>query len=258
MTQHIRRVTSYIVAGLLCAGGLAAFLMGGFSANARPSRAEERFANLAKEVVIPFEAQIRHNPIAANEQARQAGLEIYQRSCSTCHGEDGRSQGAYGRSMYPPAMDLTSPHVRKWSDAELFWIVENGVRFTGMPGWHEMLDEESTWRVVLAIRQLQQAGPKQTAAASLALTPEQRLREGALMFRQENCVGCHKLNGEGGGVGPDLTIEGDRGRTNQWLTGHFKNPPAYVPGSLMPATINLNDDQLQALTDFLQAQHKKK
>jgi cytochrome c oxidase cbb3-type subunit 2/cytochrome c oxidase cbb3-type subunit I/II len=64
---------------------------------------------------------------------------------------------------------------------------------------------------------------------------------------------CHKLNGEGVEVGPDLTMEGTRGRTDEWLMGHFKNPAAYTPGSLMPPYDNLTDEQLTALTAFLQS-----
>jgi mono/diheme cytochrome c family protein len=232
------------------------FLMGGFSADAKPTKAEEKFANLAKEVVIPLEAEIRRNPLASSDHnAQDEGMALYQQSCSVCHGSDGRSDITFGRAMYPPAMDLTSPHVRKWTDAELFWIIENGVRFTGMPAWHALLDEQSTWKTVLAIRQLQQAGPKETARSTV-LSSEERIHEGALLFRQENCGGCHRLNGEGGRVGPDLSAEGDRGRSNAWMIGHFQNPAAFVQGSLMPATINLNADQLQALTEFLQSQHR--
>ena len=69
---------------------------------------------------------------------------------------------------------------------------------------------------------------------------------------------CHQLNGEGGKVGPDLSVEGARGRTNEWLVGHFKDPPAYTVGSIMPSFKNLTDDQLQALTVFLQAQEESK
>ena len=253
----IRRLSSFIGVGILFAGAISMFLMGGFSADARPSKAEAQFANLAKEVVIPLEAQTLRNPLAASDSdAQQQGMALYQQSCSVCHGADGRSDIAFGRAMYPPAMDLTSPHVRKWSDAELFWIIENGVRFTGMPAWHALLDEPSTWKVILAIRQLQQAGPKQAASSRAALTAAERLHEGALLFRQENCGGCHRLHGEGGRVGPDLTGEGDRSRSNAWMIGHFQNPAAFVPGSLMPATINLNADQLFSLTDFLQSQHQ--
>jgi mono/diheme cytochrome c family protein len=255
-TMTVRHLSSLVGVGALVASGVGLFLMGGLSADKRPSKAEEKLANLAKEVVIPLEAQSWRNPLAGDDAAVRQGMELYQQSCSVCHGSDGRSDIAFGRAMYPPAMDLTSPHVRKWKDAELFWIIANGVRFTGMPAWHALLDEPSTWKLVLAIRQLQQAGPK-AEASSVALTAAERIHEGALLFRQQNCVGCHRLHGEGGRVGPDLSDEGDRGRSNAWMIGHFKNPGAFVPGSLMPATINLNADQLLALTEFLQDQHRE-
>jgi cbb3-type cytochrome oxidase cytochrome c subunit len=69
---------------------------------------------------------------------------------------------------------------------------------------------------------------------------------------------CHQLDGQGGKVGPDLTHEGARGRTDAWLIGHFRDPSAYSPGSVMPAFKNLTDPQLQALTAFLQSQKGSK
>jgi cbb3-type cytochrome oxidase cytochrome c subunit len=58
-------------------------------------------------------------------------------------------------------------------------------------------------------------------------------------------------------MGPDLTTEGTRGRTDDWLIGHFKDPASYVRGSVMPPFKNLTDEQLQALTLFLQKQTKR-
>ena len=66
---------------------------------------------------------------------------------------------------------------------------------------------------------------------------------------------CHQLAGEGGRVGPDLSVEETRGRSSDWLIGHFKDPPAYTPGSIMPPLKNLTAEQLQALTAFLQSQN---
>jgi len=80
------------------------------------------------------------------------------------------------------------------------------------------------------------------------------IKYGKTLYRQEGCFTCHRLNGEGGGVGPDLTTEGSRGRATEWLVGHFKDPPAYVHGSVMPPFKNLTDEQLRALTEFLQNQ----
>ena len=239
--------------GLALALFLSFLVMRGFSADGQPSNAERTLANFAKDVVVPLEAKSRKNPYASEAAALQEGLQIYQQACSVCHGNDGRSDIAFGRAMYPPAMDLTSPHVRSWSGAELFWIVQNGVRLTGMPAWRSMLDEPSTWKVIVAMRQLQQAGPK-------AISPEHaadRTHEGELIFQQENCIGCHRIHGEGGKVGPELSNEGGRNRSDAWMIGHFKNPAAYVAGSMMPATSNLNDQQLQSLTTYLPAQRLK-
>ncbi len=67
---------------------------------------------------------------------------------------------------------------------------------------------------------------------------------------------CHQLDGEGGRVGPDLTLEGTRKRTTEWLIGHFKDPPASTPGSIMPPFKNLTDEQFQALAAFLESQKR--
>jgi cbb3-type cytochrome oxidase cytochrome c subunit len=83
------------------------------------------------------------------------------------------------------------------------------------------------------------------------------VKYGKTLYRQEGCFTCHRLNGEGGKVGPDLTTEGARSRTAEWLVGHFKDPPAYVHGSVMPPFKNLTDEQLRALTEFLQNQESR-
>ena len=63
---------------------------------------------------------------------------------------------------------------------------------------------------------------------------------------------CHRLDGEGEDIGPDLSREAERGRSPAWLIGHFKNPPAYTHGSPMPAFENLTPRQLQALVALLE------
>ena len=60
---------------------------------------------------------------------------------------------------------------------------------------------------------------------------------------------CHQLAGEGGKVGPDLTVEGTRGRFSEWLIGYFKDPPAYIPGSIKPPFKNLT------ASNFKRSQH---
>lgn len=237
---------------------LLAVILAGCTANKQPSRMETALANMAKDVVIPMEAKNQKNPLAASEEVIQQGREIYMSSCALCHGTDGRGRTTLGRSMYPPAMDLNSPHVQQWSDADLFWIIQNGVRLTGMPSWKSSIAETDTWKLVHfihALSRLNAAAVAQKEEEEKAQKSEAELISyGKTLYRQEGCFMCHQLNGEGGKVGPDLTVEGTRGRTNDWLSGHFKDPPAYTPGSIMPSFKNLTEEQLHALTVFLQSQ----
>ena len=237
-----------------------ALLLSACTANRSPSKIETALANMAKDVVIPIEAETLKNPFPQSEQVIRQGQQIYLQSCALCHGTDGHGRTEVGRGMYPPAMDLTSPHVQHWNDAELFWIIRNGVRMTGMPSWKSILSDTDSWKLVRFIHDLPELDAR--AATQAAETQRQAKAErsrddliqyGRILYRQEGCFMCHQLNGEGGKVGPDLTLEGARGRTEAWLIGHFMDPTAYTPGSIMPAFKNLTDEQLKALTAFLES-----
>lgn len=234
------------------------FVVSGCSASKKPSKLEAALANAAKDVVVPLEAKNIKNPFPATDANIQTGKRIYLQQCALCHAADGRAETRLGLAMYPPAMDLNSPHVQRWSDAELLWITQNGVRLTGMPAWKTIVSEEDTWKVVDFIRTLRkQKGSPIRAASQQEEVPAPKsqselINYGRVLYRQEGCMGCHELDGQGGMVGPELTIEGTRGRSDEWLVGHFKDPSAYTPGSVMPSFNQLTDDQLHALIVFLQ------
>lgn len=71
---------------------------------------------------------------------------------------------------------------------------------------------------------------------------------------KEGCFSCHSLHGQGGKIGPDLALEGARGRSDAWLTAHFKDPQAVSANSVMPRFEGLIDHQLEVLSAFLQYQ----
>jgi mono/diheme cytochrome c family protein len=151
-------------------------------------------------------------------------------------------------------MDMNSPHVQHWSDAELFWIIRNGVRLTGMPSWKSGISEDDTWKLTRFIHKLPSLNAAPQAQAVAQPAQADLIGYGKTLFMQEACFTCHQINGQGEVIGPDLTTEGTRGRTGQWLVGHFKDPPSYTPGSIMPPFTNLTGEQLKALTAFLQNQ----
>jgi mono/diheme cytochrome c family protein len=73
---------------------------------------------------------------------------------------------------------------------------------------------------------------------------------GKALFAQFGCAGCHRIHGEGGAVGPDLSYEGDTRPDRAWHLAHFRNPQAVTPGSIMPK-FPLTEPQLQDLTSYV-------
>jgi sulfur oxidation c-type cytochrome SoxX len=76
-----------------------------------------------------------------------------------------------------------------------------------------------------------------------------KLARGQALFEEVGCIGCHKLHGRGGIIGPELDKVGAQ-RSPEWLIKHFKNPSAVSPGSAMPA-IQASDSDLDALTLYV-------
>lgn len=233
----------------------AALGLSGCTAAKKPPSWEARLANMLKDIVIPIEAKNLKNPLPNTPEVIAQGRGEYNMYCALCHGTDGRADTTLGRAMYPPAMDLTSPHVQHWGDGELFWIIQNGVRMTGMPAWKGILPDQDIWKLVRFIQALPQLNAQAAAgAAPQPIAPEQQIDYGRKLYRQEGCFMCHRLDGEGGDVGPALSCEGLRGRSRDWLLGHFRDPEKYSPGTVMPPFRNLTTEQLDALIAFLQSQ----
>ena len=88
-------------------------------------------------------------------------------ACVMCHGEDGRTPTQIGLSLYPPTPSLSAPEVQQYTDPELFWVVKNGIRLTGMPGFGRFYSDQQIWHLVRYIRTLNPSpkAEKQTKAS---------------------------------------------------------------------------------------------
>lgn len=75
--------------------------------------------------------------------------------------------------------------------------------------------------------------------------------KGAKVFRQAGCIACHKVNGQGGPSGPDLTRVGAVRTEQAWFMGFLKDPAAVVPGSRMPPFDDFTEDEVRSLTAYL-------
>jgi mono/diheme cytochrome c family protein len=120
-----------------------------------PGHVETFLATLVKHILVHRSSREGIPPAPTNLQASiEEGDKLYATDCSMCHGPDGHTPTDSGRWMYPRASDLTSPVVQRYSDAELFWIVKNGIRLSGMPAFGRVESDEHIWNVVHYVRTL--------------------------------------------------------------------------------------------------------
>ncbi len=76
------------------------------------------------------------------------------------------------------------------------------------------------------------------------------MTEGKHLFETQGCRGCHKLNGVGGSIGPDLPTEGAHHRSPDWLEKHFLTPNLVSVGSAMP-NFHFTREQARQLTYYM-------
>jgi len=152
---------------LLALGGAAAvvglILVSGVSARDEPTFVEAFVARRLRSLAIPSAMRARQNPVPPTREVLSSARAHFADHCASCHGNDGKGQTALGRNMYPKAPDMTLRGTQRLSDGELFAIIENGVRLSGMPAWGSPgpEDDVETWELVHFIRHLPQLTSKE-------------------------------------------------------------------------------------------------
>jgi mono/diheme cytochrome c family protein len=133
----------------------------GFSAREKPSWIETVLARRARRIATPGGAKELKNPHPVTEVSMVEAREHFVEHCSVCHGSTGRGDTLYGRNLYPKVPDLNQADTQRLTDGELFYIISNGVRFTGMPAFGGEDSPESIWGLVSFIRRLPNLTPEE-------------------------------------------------------------------------------------------------
>jgi mono/diheme cytochrome c family protein len=183
-----------LVAALVAAGTvLALTLRRGLSALDEPSAVEAALAARMRRWATPPELRDAKNPLAATAAVLAEARAHWADHCAGCHGNDGKGQTPIGAHLYPRAPDMTLPRTQELSDGELFAVIENGIRLTGMPGWGEgtAASGYGSWALVHLVRRLPQITPEELAEME-ALNPktpeewEELRQEEAFLQGEEN------------------------------------------------------------------------
>lgn len=131
----------------------------GFSAREEPSRIEAMLAGHARRIATPAGAKSLQNPHPVTDESIAAARHHFVEHCSTCHALDGSGNTVFGRNMYPKVPDLRDQETQKLTDGELYYVISNGVRFTGMPAFGGEDSPQSIWELVTFIRRLPKLTP---------------------------------------------------------------------------------------------------
>ena len=145
-----------IVVLVIVAAGTWAFLRRGFSAREQPTTVETFLARTARRLATPSWADTVKNPQPPTAENIQEGMEHFADHCATCHGNNGSGNTDFGKGMYPHPPDLRKEQTQNLADGEIYYIIENGIRLTGMPAFGESnrKDSAESWNLVLFIRHL--------------------------------------------------------------------------------------------------------
>src|SRR6266849_6347198 len=162
---------------------LTAFLLaatGSFNVSAKEGvgKFEQKVATFTLMRSVARRAPKDKNPFAGAPEALRAGLAHYKENCVMCHGAPGVEESEAGMGLNPPAPDLTLPAVQNMSDGELYWIVANGIRMTGMPAFSLTHKKEEIWQMVAFVRHLPQISADEQKVLKAGSEEEEHHHEG--------------------------------------------------------------------------------
>jgi mono/diheme cytochrome c family protein len=164
--SYVRTVV-FVVLALIGIGLLtgAYIVTTGVSARPQPSRLEALTARTVRSIAIRARVGGVTNPVPVSDAVIKEGMEHFADHCAVCHGNDGSGDTEMGRGLYPRAPDMRLAATQDLSDGELFYIIENGVRLTGMPAWSTGTKEgeTSSWHLVHFLRHLPKLSEEEIA-----------------------------------------------------------------------------------------------
>ena len=145
-----------------------------FAADLEPSAMEEHLAMSAVDASTEHHAPDQKNPVPTDEADLIAGAQLYLNHCAGCHGLPSNPDSQFGRSFNPPvpAFFKDPPDM---PENQNFYIIQHGVRWSGMPAWNKTLTDAQIWQLVTFLSNTQKLPPavlkELTPAGSAVATP---------------------------------------------------------------------------------------
>ena len=256
-----RWLKALALAGVVGAAGGAAFVYSGaydISAVDQHTKPVYWLIEATMRRAVAVRAKDIEPPDLTRAETIERGFAPYVRHCEQCHGAPGVSPQPAALGMMPVPAYLV-PVGREWSAGEVYWVVRNGIKATGMPAWKHRMSDDEIWHVVAFVKHrlpYLTAAQYREAAAKLPRAEETRAAASAARLREGDaglgrraldqyaCTTCHvipRVTGAARHVGPPLGgmasrsyIGGALANTHENMVRWLKSPPRVKPGTAMP------------------------
>jgi mono/diheme cytochrome c family protein len=133
----------------------------GFSVRDNPSAIEAYLATTARNLSIPASERCASTSVSPTAEVLREALAHFADHCAICHGNDGSGNTQIGQNLYPKAPAMRQSQTQQLTDGEIYYIIHNGIRLTGMPAWGTDEKDEDSWKLAAFIRHLPKLTPEE-------------------------------------------------------------------------------------------------
>jgi mono/diheme cytochrome c family protein len=133
---------------------------------------ESKIAMPALDAAVDRRAPELQNPLQPTEDNLTAGMKTYQSNCAGCHGDIQHSHVVVGDTFYPRAPQFVED-APDMPESQNFYIIQHGIRLSGMSAWRQILSEQETWQVTTFLSHMDKLPPQVAAAWKTAAASTQ-------------------------------------------------------------------------------------
>jgi thiosulfate dehydrogenase len=123
------------------------------------SSLEQKIAMPSLDAAVGRRAPETQNPVHPTDDNLIAGMKIYQTNCASCHGDIRSPHGMFADALYPRAPQFFED-APDMPENQNFYIIQHGIRLSGMPGWKQTLSEQEMWQVTTFLSHMDKLSPQ--------------------------------------------------------------------------------------------------
>jgi mono/diheme cytochrome c family protein len=141
-----------------------------FSADQPSSDTEKHLAMSAVDASTDRHAPELKNPLPTNQDTIVSGADLYMNHCAGCHGVPSNKDSVFANSFNPP-VPVFFKDAPDMSENQNFYIIQHGIRWTGMPAWDKTLNDTQIWQLVTFLSNIEKLPPAAAKKLELQAAP---------------------------------------------------------------------------------------